>query len=133
LQFAFDGGADNPYLPHNVKHSAAIYTGTHDNDTTVSWFESLPPQKQLYVVDYLGYGGEPMPWPLIRTAFMSVALLAIIPMQDLLGLGHGQRMNTPGTANGVNWTWKFSWAQLAPDLAAQTRRLLRFYGRDAAA
>ncbi len=128
--FAFDGGPENPYLPHNLKLNTAVYTGTHDNDATYSWFETLPAQKQLYVVDYLGYGNEPMPWPLIRAAFMSVARLAVIPMQDLLGLGHGQRMNTPGTSNGSNWTWKFSWSDVAPDLASHTRRLLGFYGRE---
>lgn len=131
LQFAFDGGPDNPYLPHNVRSNTVIYTGTHDNDTTCSWFEMLPAQQQLYVVDYLGYLYEPMPWPLIRAALMSVARLAIVPMQDLLGLGHGQRMNTPGTTNNGNWKWKFSWSDVAPDLAERMRRLVKLYGREA--
>jgi len=132
LHFAFDGGPENPYLPHNLRSNTVIYTGTHDNDTTASWFEALPAALQLYVVDYLGYGNEPMPWPLIRSAFMSVARLAVIPMQDFLGLGRGQRMNSPGTSNGGNWTWKFSWSDVAPDMASHVRRLLRFYGREAA-
>jgi len=129
LQFAFDGGPENPYLPHNIKSNTLVYTGTHDNDTTSSWFEKLPAQKQLYVVNYLGYLYEPMPWPLIRTALMSVARLAVIPLQDLLGLGSGHRMNTPGTSSG-NWAWKFSWSDFAPDLAERTRGLVSVYGRE---
>ena len=131
LQFAFDGSPDNPYLPHNIKSNTVVYSGTHDNDTTCAWFESLPAQQQLYVVDYLGYLYEPMPWPLVRTALMSVAHLAVFPMQDLLGLGHGQRMNTPGTNSGGNWSWKFSWADVGPDLAERMKRLIRLYGREA--
>jgi 4-alpha-glucanotransferase len=130
LQFAFDGGADNPYLPHNIKPDTVVYTGTHDNDTTLSWFLSLSAQQQLRVVDYLGYLHEPMPWPLIRTALMSTAQLAVIPMQDLLGLGQGHRINTPGTNKG-NWQWKFSWDDVAPDLAPGVNRLVLLYGRSA--
>jgi 4-alpha-glucanotransferase len=130
LQFAFGGGgSDNPYLLHNIHRNSVVYTGTHDNDTTVSWFESLSAQEQLYVVEYLGFIHEPMPWPLIRTAFMSVARLAIIPMQDFLSLGRGHRMNMPGTAAG-NWSWRFSWDDVAPDLAERVNRLVRLYGRD---
>jgi 4-alpha-glucanotransferase len=129
LQFAFDGGADNPYLPHNLNSNTVVYTGTHDNDTTCAWFETLPAPKQFYVVDYLGYAYEPMPWPLVRMALMSVACLAVIPLQDLFGLGRGHRLNTPGIPSG-NWTWKFSWSDVAPDLAPRMRRLVRLYGRE---
>lgn len=129
LQFAFDGGPDNPYLPHNLKPDLVVYTGTHDNDTTASWFEALSAQQQLRVVDYFGYLHEPMPWPLIRAALASVGRLAVIPMQDLLGHGRGHRMNTPGTASG-NWGWRFSWDQLPPDLAAGMKRLVGLYGRE---
>lgn len=130
LQFAFDGGPDNPYLPHNLKPDTVIYTGTHDNDTTRSWFEHLSAQQQLRVVDYFGYLHEPMPWPLIRAALMSVARLAIIPMQDLLGFGQGYRMNTPGTAANTNWSWRFSWSDVPPDLAQGLKRLVGLYGRE---
>lgn len=129
LQFAFDGGPDNPYLPHNLKQDLVVYTGTHDNDTTHSWFESLAAQQQLRVVDYLGYVHEPMPWPLIRSALMSVGQLAIIPMQDFLSAGRGNRMNTPGTDNG-NWSWRYSWDQVPPNLAESVRRLVTLYGRN---
>ncbi|MGE5241629.1 MAG: 4-alpha-glucanotransferase [Bacteroidota bacterium] len=129
LQFAFDSGPDNPYLPHNHDVASVVYTGTHDNDTTVAWFEELSAERQLSVVEYLGYQHEPMPWPLIRAALASVARLAIVPMQDLLGLGRGHRMNAPGTPEG-NWSWRFSWEELAPDLADRLRRMMRMYGRE---
>ena len=129
LQFAFDSGSDNPYLPHNHRISSVVYTGTHDNDTTLAWFEDLPADRQLHVVEYLGYPHEAMPWPLIRCAFASSSQLAIIPMQDVLGLGRGNRMNTPGTTSG-NWTWRFSWAQFPPALAERLQRLTKLYGRE---
>lgn len=128
LQFAFDGGADNPYLPHNHESNGVVYTGTHDNDTTVGWYEALPVQAQAQVREYLGEPSGSMPWPLISAAYMSVARLVITPMQDLLELDGEHRMNTPGTAVG-NWTWRFSWSQVAPDLASQLHRLASIYGR----
>jgi 4-alpha-glucanotransferase len=129
LQFAFDSGADNPYLPHNHRKMGVVYTGTHDNDTTLAWFENLPAEQQLRVVEYLGYPHEPMPWPLLRAALASVSQLAIVPMQDVLGLGRGQRMNTPGT-NEDNWRWRFEWEQIAPDLGERLLRMARLYGRE---
>jgi 4-alpha-glucanotransferase len=129
LQFAFDSGADNPYLPHNHRKMGVVYTGTHDNDTTLAWFENLPAGRQLRVVEYLGYPHEPMPWPLVRAALASVSQLAIVPMQDILALGRGQRMNTPGTAEG-NWSWRFLWEQIAPDLGERLLRMARLYGRE---
>jgi 4-alpha-glucanotransferase len=128
LQFAFDGGADNPYLPHNLAPDTAVYTGTHDNDTTRAWFEALAPEAQARVREYLGNPAEPMPQALVRAALASVARLAVLPMQDALGLGAGQRMNTPGTTTG-NWRWRFDWPQLAPGLAASLRRQMEIYGR----
>jgi 4-alpha-glucanotransferase len=128
LQFAFDGSPDNPYAPHRHRSERVVYTGTHDNDTTRSWFEGLDAQAQLRVVDYLGFQHEPMPWPMIRAALASVAQLAVIPMQDLLGLGVGHRMNTPGTTQG-NWKWRFEWSELSPPLVSRLRHLVALYGR----
>ncbi|MHB8535329.1 MAG: 4-alpha-glucanotransferase [Sulfuricaulis sp.] len=128
LQFAFDSGPDNPYLPHQHRIESVVYTGTHDNDTTLAWFNDLPAERQLYVVEYLGYPHEPMPWPFIRAALASVSQLAILPMQDLLALGRGHRMNRPGTTEG-NWNWRFTWEQCAPDLTERLRRMLGMYGR----
>jgi len=128
LQFAFDGGADNPYLPHNHEENSVVYTGTHDNDTTVAWFEGLPVEQQCVVLDYLGHPGESMPWPLIRAALASVARLAILPMQDVLQAGLGHRMNVPGS-NAGNWQWRFTWEQVVPGLNARLHGLIQRYGR----
>ena len=128
LQFAFDGNANNPYLPHNHQIDSVVYTGTHDNDTSLAWFNSLEPHVKQYVYQYLGNTSEVMPWALIRCALRSVAALTLLPMQDILALGEGQRMNTPGT-NGGNWQWRFNWAQVRPELAGQIRQLLSMYGR----
>jgi 4-alpha-glucanotransferase len=128
LQFAFDGGADNPYLPHNHRQQSVVYTGTHDNDTSLGWYQGLTPTLQERVDEYLGRPGEAMPWPLLRAALASVARLAIIPMQDLLGLDSAHRMNQPGTVEG-NWRWRFAWSDLPADLSERLRRLNQLYGR----
>jgi 4-alpha-glucanotransferase len=131
LQFAFDSGPDNPYLPHNHRAEAVVYTGTHDNDTTLAWYEALPEARRQAVRAYLDTP-EAMPWALVHAALASVARLAIIPMQDLLGLGAGQRMNTPGVRRPGNWQWRFAWEQLTPPLCEQWGRWLARYGRGAA-
>ncbi len=110
LQFAFDGHSDNPHLPHNYIHNTVVYTGTHDNDTTLGWFEELPDDQRQNMWSYLkrsgGETGE-VTWELIRLAWSSVAALAIVPLQDLLNLGKEARMNVPGLAEG-NWRWRFT-------------------------
>ena len=128
LQFAFDGDAGNPYLPHAHTPDSVVYTGTHDNDTTRSWFELLPAATQLRVMNYLGYPTESMPLPLIRSALASVARLAILPMPDVLQLGRGHRLNTPGTTAG-NWRWRFEWEWLTPEIAHWFGHALALYGR----
>ena len=129
LQFAFDGGPDNPYLPHHHERNSVVYTGTHDNNTTVGWFESLSAESRAHVLEYLGVGTEPsMPWPLIRAAFASVARLAVLPMQDVLELDAEHRMNMPGTTKG-NWNWRFAWEQLPEGLADRLRKMVWMYGR----
>lgn len=132
LQFAFDGGDDNPYLPHNHTENNVVYTGTHDNDTTLSWYENLSDSQRDRVCDYLrnhcGYETIRMPESLVRCALASVARLAVIPMQDVLGLGHGHRMNTPGTLSG-NWQWRFSWEQLNESKAQNLTAWVRDHGR----
>lgn len=128
LQFAFDGGASNPYLPHHHPLNSVVYTGTHDNDTTLSWFENLDPDQQRHVYDYLGCPEIPMPWALIRCALASDARLAMLPMQDILGLGKGHRMNTPGTT-ADNWRWRFAWSQLTDGMVSLLEEWIRLYGR----
>ncbi|MHB8472841.1 MAG: 4-alpha-glucanotransferase [Gammaproteobacteria bacterium] len=129
LQFAFDSGADNPYLPHNHERNSVVYTGTHDNATTLGWFDNLSAEQRQHVLDYLGADArEAMPWPVIRAALASVADLAILPMQDVLVLGSEHRMNLPGTPTG-NWSWRFEWAHIPPESATGLRRMIELYGR----
>lgn len=128
LQFAFDGGEDNPYLPKNHEPLSVVYTGTHDNDTTLGWYESLDDAGRKKVDACMSAGTPGMPWALIKTALESKSGLAIIPMQDLLERGSDARMNTPGTSGG-NWDWRFSWDQVTPDLARQVRTLTGQAGR----
>ena len=128
LQFAFSGGADNPYLPFHHTLDSVVYTGTHDNDTTLGWYNALDDATRAHVDQYLGHSREIMPWPMIRMAMASRANLCIIPMQDLLGLGTKHRMNTPGTSEG-NWSWRFSWDYMEPELAERVRRRVEMYGR----
>src|SRR3984885_7034704 len=108
LQFAFDGHADNPYLPHNFVHNTVAYTGTHDNATTRQWYEELPDYQRQNLWSYLtrapGTSADAAP-ELMRLAWSSPAALAIAPLQDLLNLGSEARMNVPGRADG-NWRWR---------------------------
>ena len=131
LQFAFDGLADNPYLPHNFVHNTVAYTGTHDNATTRQWYEELPAYEQQNFWSYLkrapGTSADAAP-ELMRLAWSSPAALAIAPLQDLLNLGSEARMNLPGSADG-NWRWRvredmlssraFQWLQ---DLTVSSNR-----------
>ena len=128
LQFGFDGHGDNPNAPHCHDRNEVVYTGTHDNDTTLGWYRSLDDGGRALVARYLGQPGEVMPWLLIRSALASVGRLAVIPMQDLLELGSESRMNTPGTENG-NWRWQYAWQQVSPTLAGRLRELVALYGR----
>ena len=83
---------------------------------------------QNHVRDYLGHSEEAMPWPMIRAVLASVARLCILPMQDLMGLGEGNRMNTPGTMKN-NWAWRFHWEQVPDGLTSKVHHLVRLYGR----
>lgn len=128
LQFAFDGNSDNCYLPHRHLQSSVVYTGTHDNNTTLGWFDTLNDHEKHRVYEYLGFSRATMPFALIATALASVANLAIIPMQDILELNADHRMNIPGTCDG-NWTWRFEWQQLTEASIKQLSHLIRLYGR----
>lgn len=128
LQFAFDGNSENPHLPHNHKAQDVIYTGTHDNDTTLGWYQGLSEAERAYLQDYCQSSAIPMPWLMIKVALASVSRLSVVPLQDFLALGSEHRMNTPGTM-GENWTWRFSWDQVPEDLAARVRHWLQIYDR----
>lgn len=128
LQFAFSGDNDNPYLPENHTENSLVYTATHDNDTTVNWYQTLTPETKAYISECLGGGHTDMPWTLIKTAFDSVALLAVIPMQDLLSLGDGHRMNIPGTTQG-NWQWRLVEGQFNYEIRSKARAMLESSNR----
>ncbi len=128
LQFAFSGESTNPYLPHNHQINSVVYTGTHDNDTTLSWLDSLSEDEKHYTKQYFNFPYEPLNQVLMHTAMASVATLAILPMQDLMGFGEGHRMNTPGTTEG-NWQWRFSWEQLKEEMKMHARYMNTLYGR----
>ncbi len=128
LQFAFDGNTQNPHLPHNHTHLDVVYTGTHDNDTTLGWYQGLGDNQRQQLKRYCFNAEEPMPWLLIELAFASVARMVIIPMQDFLELDGRHRMNMPGTID-KNWVWKFDWDQVDPSLPAYIRQYLTGYHR----
>jgi 4-alpha-glucanotransferase len=107
LQFAFGAGPGDPFLPFNYQRNCVVYTGTHDNDTTVGWFNQLQHYERDEVYRYLGcIDPQGIHWSLIRMGWSSIANLAVVPFQDLLGLGTDARMNFPGKAEG-NWGWRY--------------------------
>ena len=136
LQFAFGNDPSaRSFLPHNYTRRAVVYTGTHDNDTTVGWFAggdsrsaAQVEREQSTTLAYLGTSGQEIHWEMMRAAFASVAGLVIVPVQDLLGLGSEARMNRPGIGQG-NWTWRVRDGALTAALAARLAELTRIYGR----
>ncbi|HEY7033437.1 MAG TPA: 4-alpha-glucanotransferase [Thermomicrobiales bacterium] len=130
LQFAFDDDPENDYLPHNYEQNCVVYTGTHDNQTTIGWFQGLDGRTRRQVQTYLGRDGSDIAWDFIRMALASVADLAVSSLQDILRLGDEARMNTPGRPMG-NWGWRFLPHQLHPGVAAGLGELTAVYGRRA--
>jgi 4-alpha-glucanotransferase len=128
LQFAFGSDANDPSLPHNIESNSVVYTGTHDNDTTIGWYEKATPQERASVRRYLGTPGYDVSWDLMRAAFASVALLAVVPLQDVLRLGGAARMNMPGRASG-NWTWRFTDGAISDLHVGSLREIAETYGR----
>ncbi len=128
LQFAFSGEGDNPHLPHMHEHDSVVYTGTHDNDTTLGWYRSLDEETRRRVDSMLRAAPGSMPEALVREALGSVGQLAVIPAQDLLALGSEARLNTPGTVEG-NWRWRLSAGALTAELARHFAQLNGMYGR----
>ena len=131
IQFGFDGSPNNPHLPHNHHSRDLVYTGTHDNDTTLGWYRSLDEHTRHYVNDYLNTSGEGMPWPVIEAALGSVCSLAMVPMQDFLGLDTEARFNTPGTITN-NWIWQLEWNFPEEDLSDRIAEAIKRHGRLAA-
>jgi 4-alpha-glucanotransferase len=132
LQFAFGGDAENLYLPHNQRANSVVYPGTHDNDTTLGWYAMTDEKSRDHVRRYFRVGGQEVGWDFIRSAYGSVADLAVIPMQDVLSLGSSARFNTPGKSQG-NWTWRYQAGQLSSlrnGTTSYLRELSVLYGRD---
>ena len=129
LQFAFDGSAYNDYIPHNYTANYDVYTGTHDNDTTLGWYESLDRQDKAFARRYLNITArKDVEWNFIRAAFGSISDTAIIPMQDYLGLGAEARINIPSTL-GQNWKWRMLPGEFTDGLAEEILSLTKLYGR----
>jgi 4-alpha-glucanotransferase len=139
LQFAFSSDSKSNHLPHNYHPNVVVYTGTHDNDTTVGWFSSAAGEGSTRTADevesernfcmrYLNATGREIHWDLIRAALASVANTAVVPLQDLLGLGNEARMNLPNSTEG-NWSWRYSSHALTNEVAQRLRELTELYGR----
>ena len=134
LQFAFDSrdtGSARDYLPHNYTENAVVYTGTHDNDTTIGWFEAIADEDWTLAREYLCdfyTPDEEMDQPFVALAMQSIARMCIIPMQDYLGLGTEARMNTPSTI-GCNWRWRMTEDQFTNELCREILVQTRRYGR----
>jgi 4-alpha-glucanotransferase len=121
LQFAFGGGRHNPHRPENHTRNLVVYTGTHDTDTTVGWWGSLTRRARTKT----GLDPAEPNWSLIRMTFGSPAAVAIVPVQDVLGLDNSARMNMPGTTGLHNWAWRLESGQLTHELAARLREETR--------
>lgn len=139
LQFGFGGDSHNMDLPHNYIRNVVVYTGTHDNDTTVGWFKSEAgagstrdaaqvERERKFCLDYLHSDGKEIHWDFIRAVLSSVANTALVPLQDLLGLGTEARMNLPASTGG-NWNWRFKAGALTEELSARLRAMTELYGR----
>lgn len=129
LGFAFDSGEENDYLPHTYTKNCVVYTGTHDNDTLIGWFQKAKEEDRQFARDYLNSrSDDEIHWNAIRGAWSSVANMAISPVQDFLGLGSEARINTPGVAAG-NWQWRLRHGVLTDELAERIAKLTKVYSR----
>jgi 4-alpha-glucanotransferase len=128
LQFAFSSDPEDPFLPHNYPVNCVAYTGTHDNDTVLGWYQSAPVEEKDFCRRYLARSGENISWDLIRAVWSSVAKITIAPLQDFLGLGTEARMNYPGRPSG-NWSWRVLSHQINSDLAQRINEINFLYSR----
>ena len=131
LQFAFDGNNENPHLSHNHQVDDVVYTGTHDNDTTLGWISNKENYNRAYLEDYINLkfnSDEDGVLAIIRMAMSSVSFLSVMPMQDLLMLNSTSRMNVPGTV-GENWDWRFDWHQVRPDIIKKISHYMKLFQR----
>ncbi len=130
LQFAFGDGVTNHFLPHHYVTNTIAYTGTHDNDTSIGWWNSVSDHEKTFARQYLGIdsNGDAINWVMMRAISKSVAKIVILPMQDVLGLSSEHRMNFPGHPIG-NWEWRFSWDMVKPEHTLALAEMTVEYGR----
>ena len=129
FQFAFGSDPSDPFLPHNYPVNCVAYTGTHDNDTARGWYESAPEKERDLCRRYLGRSGQDISWDMIRAIWGSVAVMAVAPMQDILGLGNEARMNYPSRASG-NWFWRMKPGALNPEISTRIKETNFLFSRD---
>ena len=128
LEFGFDAKEGSAYIPHLIEKNSVVYTGTHDNDTVVGWFQKASLEDRQLVLDYANSDGRDIAWDFIRLAWGTVADIALAPMQDILSLGSESRMNTPSVASG-NWQWRFKWENVPHEVAEKLKRITTIYER----
>ena len=128
LQFAFGSDASNSNLPHNFTANFLVYTGTHDNDTSLGWFNSIDKKERKFLHKYISGSGKQFVRNFLEQAWASAAYTAIAPMQDVLGLDTAARMNTPGVAAG-NWNWRFTWSQIRSNHKLFLKQITEKYNR----
>ena len=132
LQFAFDSREESDYLPHNYDKNSIVYTGTHDNDTILGWYDSINNHDRRFAGEYLDFPKDikrsDIPWKLIRAAYASVSKIAVVPMQDILSLDGGARMNMPSTLGG-NWEWRMKKGAFNKARMKRLFKLTKMYGR----
>jgi 4-alpha-glucanotransferase len=128
LQFGFGSDAADPFLPHNYVRNCVAYTGTHDNDVTIGWFNTAPQREQESVLAYFGTDGHDLHWDFVRWLLASVADTAIVPLQEVLSLGPESRMNYPSRLGG-NWSWRFLPQAFGPEVRQRVRKMTEIYGR----
>jgi len=128
LQFAFEGGPKDPFLPHQFPNNCVVYTGTHDNDTARGWYDRVSSKEHDFYQRYINSDGSEVAWDFIRACWSSVAVFAIAPMQDFLDLDNRARMNYPGNPSG-NWTWRMSMEDLNHELLERIFEINYLYDR----
>jgi 4-alpha-glucanotransferase len=130
VQYAFDEREIGDYAPYKYEENTVAYTGTHDNETTRGWSKSTSNTQIRHAMDYIGTRRRgDIPRGMIRLALQSNSNLAIIPMQDWLGLGNGARLNAPSTVGGLNWCWRLDSKAISPKLANTIAHMAHVYGR----
>jgi 4-alpha-glucanotransferase len=132
LQFGFSNPGAHIYLPHRYEPNSVVYTGTHDNGTTLGWFNTIQGDERRAAEEYVGTHPAGMHWAFIRAALTSPARLAIVPLQDVLGLGSEARMNTPSRGDG-NWTWRYVAGMVKREHADRLARLCAISDRNCSA